>query len=179
MKPTPSTYGEFYTKYVKLVNHDDLFDALRDAETKSAQFWSSIPEEQGNYRYAEGKWSIKELLQHIIDTERIFSYRALAFARGERIALPGYDENDYADKCLADTRSLKEMVEELALVRKSTIALFKSFDESVLDNLGSASGSNMSVRATGFIIVGHETHHMNVVKERYLSISDQRSAIND
>ena len=84
--------------------------------------------------------------------------------------MPGYDENQYADNCMADSRSLQEMIDELVLVRKSTIALFKSFDESVLDNLGNASGSNLSVIAAGFIIVGHEIHHMNVVKERYLNI---------
>ena len=83
--------------------------------------------------------------------------------------MPGYDENQYAENCLAHLRSLKEMVDEIAMVRKSTIALFKSFDESVLDNLGKASGSNLSVRAAGFIIVGHEMHHMNVVNERYLT----------
>lgn len=171
MRPAADAYGDYYKNYIALVNHDDLVEALADSESKSNQFWKTISEEQGNYRYAEGKWSIKEMLQHIIDTERIFSYRALAFARGEKIALPGYDENAYADNCKAGTRSMKEMVEELELVRKSTIVLFKSFDESVLDNLGYASGSNLSVRAAGFIIVGHEIHHMNVVKERYLKQS--------
>lgn len=171
MRPAADAYGDYYKNYIALVYHDDLIEALEHSIETSDQFWNSIPEEKGSCRYTEGKWSIKELLQHIIDTERIFSYRAMAFARGERTALPGYEENEYADKCLADSRSLKEMVEELILVRKSTIALFKSFDESVLDNQGNASGSNLSVRAAGFIIVGHEIHHMNVVKERYLKQS--------
>ena len=170
MRPQANTYGDYYRNYISLVEENDLFSALENAVDRSLTFWSDLTEEQGNYRYAEGKWSIKELLQHIIDTERIFSYRALAFARGEQTALPGYDENQYADNCMADSRSLQEMIDELVLVRKSTIALFKSFDESVLDNLGNASGSNLSVIAAGFIIVGHEIHHMNVVKERYLNI---------
>ena len=169
MRPQANTYGDYYRNYISLVEENDLFSALENSVDRSLKFWSDLAEEQGNYRYAEGKWSIKELLQHIIDTERIFSYRALAFARGEKVALPGYDENAYGDSCLAQSRLLKEMVEELELVRKSTITLFKSFDESVLDNLGNASGSNLSVRAAGFIIVGHEIHHMNVVKERYLN----------
>ncbi|MCB0756130.1 MAG: DinB family protein, partial [Flavobacteriales bacterium] len=152
MKPEPSAYGEFYRNYIELVPNSDLIDGLKSSAAASLQFWNSIPEEKGNYRYAEGKWSIKELLQHIIDTERIFSYRALAIARGDQTALPGYDENTYAENCRPDARSLKEMVDELELVRKSTIALFKSFDESVLDHLGKASGSNLSVRAAGFII---------------------------
>lgn len=160
-------YGEFYRNYVVLVPKHDLREALEDSLEASSAFWNIISEEKANYRYAEGKWSIKELLQHIIDTERIFSYRALAFARGEKAALPGYDENDYAANCLADARSFAEMVEELKIVRQSTIALFQSFDENVLDNIGKASGTNLSVRAAGFIIVGHELHHINVVKERY------------
>jgi uncharacterized damage-inducible protein DinB len=169
MKPSASSYGEFYRDYVDLVPRDDMLEALCESERISAAFWNSIPIEKGNYRYAEGKWSMKELLQHIIDTERIFSYRALAFARGEQIPLSGYDKNTYADNCLADSRLLQEMIDELMLVLKSTIALFKSFDESVLDNLGKASGSNLSVRAVGFIIVGHEIHHMNVVSEHYVN----------
>ena len=168
MKPTTSIHGAFYKNYTDLVAQTSLSDALLNSVSNSFDFWNSIPEEKGNYRYAEGKWSIKELLQHIIDTERIFSYRALAIARGEQTPLPGYDENQYADNCLADSRLLQEMIDEFVLVRKSSIALFKSFNESVLDNLGNASGSNLSVRAAGFIIVGHEIHHMNVVKERYL-----------
>ena len=168
MRPQANTYGDYYRNYISLVEENDLFSALENAVDRSLTFWSDLTEEQGNYRYAEGKWSIKELLQHIIDTERIFSYRALAFARGEQTPLPGYDENQYADNCMSHSRSLQEMIDEFVLVRKSTIALFKSFDESVLDNLGNASGSNLSVRAAGFIIVGHEIHHMNVVKERYL-----------
>ncbi len=169
MKPASSTYGDYYKNYVALVPQEELSAALEESASVPSEFWNSIPEEKGDYRYEEGKWSIKELLQHIIDTERIFSYRALAFARGEQTALPGYDENEYADRCLADARTLSDMVNELLAVRKSTIMLFKSFDDGVLDNIGKASGSNLSVRAAGFIIVGHEIHHMNVVKERYLN----------
>ena len=169
MTPQKHSYGDYYENYISLVEENDLCSALDNSVNRSHTFWSVLNEEQGNYRYAEGKWSIKELLQHIIDTERIFGYRALSFARGEQIALPGYDENAYAVHGMADSRSIKEMVEELAIVRNSTIALFKSFDESVLDNLGNASGSNLSVKAAGFIIVGHEIHHMNVVKERYVN----------
>jgi uncharacterized damage-inducible protein DinB len=168
MKPEPSAYGDFYQNYIDLVPQADLFDALLTSTSNSFGFWNSIPEEKGNYRYAEDKWSIKELLQHIIDTERIFSYRALAFARGEKAALPGYDEDNYAENCYADLRSLDSLVKELQLVRKSTIMLFETFDTSVLDNVRKASGSNLSVRAAGFIIVGHEIHHINVMKERYL-----------
>ena len=172
MRPKEGTYGEFYSNYVLLVPESNLFEAFKNLQATSSSFWSSISEEQANYRYAEGKWSIKELLQHIIDTERIFAYRALAFARGESIALPGYDENLYTENCLADNRAYSDILAELEVVRKSTRELFKSFDDSVLDNLGNASNSPLSVKAIGFILVGHELHHINVAKERYLKSCD-------
>ena len=172
MRPSENSYGEYYKNYISLVEENDLFSALHYSVSRSLTFWSELTEEQGNYRYAEGKWSIKELLQHIIDTERIFSYRALAFARGETIALPGYDENRYTDNCHADLRRLSDMVDELLTLRTSTIHLFASIQSEKLDLIGIASNNPLSARAAGFIIVGHELHHRNVVNERYLSESD-------
>jgi len=168
MKPESSTYGAYYQAYIQLVEEEELLSALNASVQNSNDFWSALTEEQGNFRYAEGKWSIKELLQHIIDTERIFSYRALAFARGETTALPGYDENAYTDNCLADSRILSDMVAELMTLRKSTILLFGSFSEEKLDAVGTASNNPLSARAAGFILVGHELHHIQVMKERYL-----------
>jgi len=169
MKPLENEYGAYYERYVAMVKSDNMSQALMNSVTFSDEFWSSIPEELGNYRYAEGKWSVKELLQHIIDTERIFSYRALAIARGESIALPGYAENAYADNCFADSRTLQSLADELRVVRQSSIHLFKSFAEERLEMIGTASNSPLSPRAAGFILVGHEIHHINVVKERYLA----------
>ena len=168
MRPSKLAYGEYYANYIGLVKEDDVHNALANSVTPSTEFWSSLTEEQGNYRYAEGKWSIKELLQHIIDTERIFSYRALAFARGETTTLPGYDENEYADASLADERKLSDLVQELSVVRQSTLHLFNSFSSENLDKIGEASNAPLSARAAGFIIVGHEIHHMNVLSEKYL-----------
>lgn len=168
MRPPKNAYGDYYKNYISLVEEDDLRSALKSSVERSKHFWSSLTEEQGGFRYAEGKWSIKELLQHIIDTERIFSYRALAFARGETTELPGYNENEYADNCRADARKLSDMVDELLNLRKSTIHLFTSLSEETLDLIGTASNSPLSARAAGFIIVGHEMHHLKVVKERYL-----------
>lgn len=170
MRPQIHSYGDYYKNYISLVEEGDLISALDNSVNRSRAFWSVLTEEQGNYRYAEGKWSIKELLQHIIDTERIFSYRALAFARGETIVLPGYDENEYTDNCFADERTLKSLVDELKTVREATIHLFKSIKEEQLDKIGTASNSPLSARAAGFILIGHEIHHMNVVKERYLKV---------
>jgi hypothetical protein len=120
-----------------------------------------------DYRYAEGKWTIKDIIQHLIDTERVFSYRALRFARKDSTELPGYDENLYADTANGSERKLQEMLTELALVRQSTIMLFKSFSAESLLYTGIASNNVASVRALGFIIIGHQNHHMKIFKERY------------
>jgi uncharacterized damage-inducible protein DinB len=168
MRPSELAYGEYYATYISLVKEDDVHISLTNSVNRSDKFWSSLTEKQGKFRYAEGKWSIKELLQHIIDTERIFSYRALAFARGETGALPSYNENDYADASLADERELSDLVQELSVVRQSTLLLFKSFSQQNLDIIGTASDSPLSARAAGFIIVGHEIHHVNVVSDKYL-----------
>ncbi|MFT6211776.1 MAG: putative damage-inducible protein DinB [Bacteroidia bacterium] len=168
MRPSKLAYGEYYATYIGLVKEDNVRKALINSITRSEEFWNSLTEEQGNFRYAENKWSIKEVLQHIIDTERIFSYRALAFARGETSAIPGYNENEYADTSLADERKLSDLVRELSIVRQSTLLLFGSFSSENLDKIGNASNAPLSARAAGFIIVGHEIHHTNVVSERYL-----------
>jgi uncharacterized damage-inducible protein DinB len=168
MRPARNSYGDYYKNYITLVNDDDLLLALENSANRSLAFWADITEEQGRLRYAEGKWSIKELLQHIIDTERVFSYRALVFARGETTELPGYDENVYTDNCFADERTFRSLVDELKTVRQATLQLFKSFKSERLDLVGTASNSPLSARAAGFIIIGHEMHHANVVKERYL-----------
>lgn len=171
MKPTIEEHGTYFGKYVGLAPEHDLMDAFANGTRSGIEFWQSISEEQSNYRYAPEKWSIKELLQHIIDTERIFSYRALCFARGEKISLPSYDENTYAANSHADDRSYKSLLDEYELVRKSSIALFNSFSPDALTAIGHVNNSAVSVRSAGFIIVGHEIHHMNVVKERYLATS--------
>ncbi|MCF8277790.1 MAG: DinB family protein [Flavobacteriales bacterium] len=168
MKPNPSTYGTYFGRYIDLVPQTDLSEAFNAITEESYAFWLNLTEEQGNYRYAEGKWSIKELLLHIIDTERIFSYRALAIARGETTPLPGYDENQYATHSAADSRSMEELVDEFFSVRNATMLLFNSFTDEALNRVGKANGNPLTAAAAGFIIIGHEIHHMNVVKERYL-----------
>ncbi|MFM1875744.1 MAG: hypothetical protein RL266_1481 [Bacteroidota bacterium] len=169
MKPDPRTYDPYFGRYIDLVKETELVHAFDDLTELSHSFWLDITEEQGNFRYAEDKWSIKELLQHIIDTERIFSYRALAIARGDTTALPGYDENLYANNSESDSRSMEDLVDELFTVRNATITLFAGMTEDALNRVGTANGASLSALAAGFIIVGHELHHMNVVKERYLN----------
>jgi uncharacterized damage-inducible protein DinB len=127
-----------------------------------------MPAEKINYRYAKDKWTVKEVLQHMLDTERIFAYRALCIARKDSTHLPGFEENDYAANSKVSKRDWKEMIREFKAVRRSTEILFRSFDKQQLDATGTASGKSVYVLGIGFIIAGHINHHVNVLKERYL-----------
>ncbi|NRA94566.1 MAG: DinB family protein, partial [Psychroserpens sp.] len=131
-------------------------------------FLKTIPDEQFGHAYAEGKWTIKEVVQHIIDTERVFSYRALRFARYDSTELPGYDQDDFALNSKANLRSKEDILNEYSTQRAASIAMFESFDAETLLGQGKASGSSISVRALGFILIGHENHHCQIIKDRYL-----------
>ena len=128
----------------------------------------SIPSEKGDYRYAPGKWSIKELLGHVIDGERIFAYRALRFGRNDQTALNGFEQDDYVAAGAFDKRELSDLIDEFEEVRRATIHLFRGFDETAWTRRGVASENEVSVRALAYIIAGHELHHMGVLRERYL-----------
>ncbi len=168
-RPDLSRVPEWYHRYINEVIENDLAEALETQASSFAQFLQTIPVDKRNYRYAEGKWTIKEMLQHIIDAERIFAYRALCFARKDATPLPGFDENTYADNSKAANRGWNEMVEEFNVVRKSTQLLFNSFDKEQLDTTGTASGKPVYVSAIGFIIAGHINHHVSVINERYIT----------
>jgi hypothetical protein len=167
-KPVATDYPEYFGKYINQVTEEDLTEAFKNQFPKIDIFLRSIDEEKANYAYAPGKWTLKELLQHIIDGERIFNYRALCFARKETTSLPSFDENIYADNSNANARSWKSLSNELINVRRSTEDLFKSFTEEMLQQIGTANNNNISVRSLGFIIIGHVTHHIKIVEERYL-----------
>ena len=169
MKPPLNTYPPYFNTYIKLVAEDDVQLAIKNQAVVAEDFFNSITEEQSTYKYAEGKWSIKEVLQHIIDTERVFAYRALAFARQEPNALPGMDENSYAKNSNADSRKWKDLIDEFEAVRQSTIHLYQSFSESQLEAEGKTVSHEISVRALGYTIAGHSAHHINILKERYLT----------
>jgi uncharacterized damage-inducible protein DinB len=159
---------KFYHNYISQVKEADLARAFQNHQTDFVSFLTNIPEDKWNYRYTEGKWSIKELVQHVIDAERIFCYRALRFSRKDKTELPGFEENDYAPASRADRRTKADLLEELKTVQKSSAQLFASFDEEQLNESGSANGSSVYVKAIGFIIVGHALHHKNVLSEKYL-----------
>jgi uncharacterized damage-inducible protein DinB len=159
----------FYHNYINQVKANDLMEALHRYTKEWVDFLQSIPEEQWNYAYAEDKWTIKELVQHVIDAERIFAYRALRMARKDQTPLPGFDENAYTPNSKAERRTKQDLIEETEIVRKSTIKLFEGFDDEQLEESGIASGSSIYVRAIGFIIAGHAKHHQNIMEERYLN----------
>ena len=167
-KPDLGKVPPFYHNYVNQVDQEELSNAFSVHLTGFVPFIESISEEKWDYRYAEGKWSIKELIQHIIDAERIFSYRALCFARKDGTPLPGFDENTYVAFSNADKRNKQDLLAELKAVQVATARLFESFDEEQLDREGIVNNKSISVRAIGFIIIGHTQHHKNILQEHYL-----------
>lgn len=169
-RPSINTYPSYSETYIKLVEEDDIKSVFKNQKPKVENFLNSITEEKSLYKYAEGKWTIKEALQHLIDTERIFCYRALAFARKEKNILSPFDEKNYAANSHANNRSWKELTEEFLAMRKSNEILFGSFSEEDLNTLGKASDYEVTVLALGYMIVGHVTHHMNIIRERYIGV---------
>lgn len=164
----PKEFNSYYKPYIDLVNELDIVLSLQQSLDETITFFNSIPDNKWLYSYAEGKWTIKEIIQHILDTERIFAYRALCFSRKENIALPGFDQDVYLENSNANTRTKDSLIEEYKVIRDASITLYKSFTKQMLLHVGVASESPLSVRAAGYIIVGHEKHHCNIIKARYL-----------
>lgn len=161
-------YSNFQAAYIKAAGDVNMMEELEICLHDFIRFVQNIPMDKFDFRYEEGKWTIKEIIQHIIDTERIFAYRALRISRNDKTPLPGFEENDYAANTDANSRGLQGLLSELALVRESTLALFKSFSEEQLKRIGVVSNNEISVRAIGFILIGHQKHHQNIFQERYL-----------
>jgi uncharacterized damage-inducible protein DinB len=157
----------FYHGYIQHVPEGKLNELFKNHQIELLSFLKEIPENRWDHRYAEGKWSIREMVQHIIDAERIFAYRALRFARKDSTPLPGFEENAFAASSKADRRSSKDLMDELVTVQKSSAQLFGSFDDEQLDQSGVANNNEVSVRAIGYILIGHALHHMSILKERY------------
>ena len=156
-RPDLSSAPEWYHGYINAVNENNLTDAIKNQTALFNTFFESITDEKKEFRYAEGKWSVKEVIQHIIDAERVFTYRALRF-----------DENTYADNAKTGNRKWDDLIEEFNALRRSSEILFSAFDEDQLNATGIASGNPVSVLAIGFIVAGHANHHISVIKERYL-----------
>lgn len=161
-------FAPFYKNYIKILGDVDLFEILDSSLEEAVNTLKNLTEEKLVYRYAEGKWTIKELLQHIIDAERVMSYRALRFSRNDTTELHGFNEDWYVENSNGNHRNFDELLHEFMLIRKASISLFNSFTKEMLLMSGSANGNTISVRALGFIIAGHQMHHLKIIKEKYL-----------
>ena len=167
-KPKQGDYGAFYEGYISKVDANNLQEAVTTYSHPLSYFYVNLPEEKANYQYAPEKWTLKDLLQHVIDTERIMQYRLLRIGRNDSTPLPGFEENDYAISANASSRSFVSLKEEFIALRKSTDLLIQSFNEEQLSNIGKASGNNITANAVGYIIFGHMMHHKQIIEERYL-----------
>lgn len=167
-RPDSTEYDAYYTDYVAKVESDRVLDVLEAQLDETRGLLGELDDAAGNGRYAPGKWSLKEVLGHLIDSERVFAYRALAIARGDRASLPGMDQDDYVAAAGFDRRPLAELVEEFEHVRRSTLALLSGLDDDAWGRSGIANGVSVTVRALAFIIAGHQAHHLGVVRDRYL-----------
>jgi len=166
-KPESREFPEYYAYYIDLVKEDDGLIAMENHLMRFRRQISDVPSDKEEYAYSAGKWTIKEVVGHVCDTERIFAYRALCIARGEGNQLPGFDENAYVTKGRFNQRSLHDILHEFSLVRESNIAMFRSFDEEMLSRRGMANNYLVSVRAILFMMLGHALHHQGVVKSLY------------
>ncbi|MEP6512371.1 MAG: DinB family protein [Parafilimonas sp.] len=168
-KPSADEYPEWFAGEIELVHYNDLIRGLLDSFNITLLFLHKLSIDDISYRYAPGKWSIKQMWQHIIDVERILGYRALRYARRDETVLSGFDENKYADVSNADSRNFNSILHEYETVRNATIELFKSFTKEMFLFRGTTGRSNMTVRSVGYLVLGHEIHHANTIKERYLN----------
>lgn len=163
-----SEYNPFYRTYVDALGEVELLPELEKGRDTFTGLLEGLPEAKLSFAYAEGKWTLAELLMHVVDAERIFQYRALRFARNDKTPLPGFDQDVYVPQSNANQKTKEEILDEYKVVRQSTITLFKSFDDDALERIGIASDSQMSTRAMGFVICGHQAHHLRIIQERYL-----------
>ncbi len=168
-KPRPGEYPAYAEMYMKWLPHDgQLLNQLEENFNTIKNLVLSLPEEKLYYRYAENKWTIKEILVHIIDDERIYAYRALCFARNDKTSLPGFEQDDYARYSRANERELANILEEYEAVRRATITLFNGLPDEAMMRKGTANDNEATVRALAYHIAGHELHHLNIIRERYL-----------
>jgi hypothetical protein len=168
-RPLSSEYNPYYETYIGKVKGDDFVQKLRVQKFETLAILSKLSDEEWNHKYAPEKWTVKEVMMHIMDTERIFAYRALRIARNDLTPLPGFDQNDYVPYYHAAHRSGSSIMEEYESVRSSTITLFENLSDEDFGRLGAASGSSVTSLSLGFMIAGHEIHHVQLLQERYFT----------
>lgn len=166
-RPSVGDYGSFYQGYIDAAKGNSLSDLIASYPEQIKQFITDLPEEKANFCYAPGKWTVKQMLQHLIDTERVFCYRALRISRNDRTPLAGFDENSFAEHAPVDHRTLSELKQEFLLIREATDLQLKSFTAAQLQLAGIASNHHITLNAICFIIYGHNLHHLRILKERY------------
>lgn len=166
-RPEPAEFASYFARYTDRVPGDDGLAAIEGQLVSSLALWRGVSEADSLQRYDAGKWSLREVLGHVTDAERVFSYRALRFARGDETPLPGFDQDPWIAAAGFDRRSWAERIEEFETVRRATLLLFGGFDAAAWARKGTASGGPMSVRALAFIVAGHELHHVHVVRTKY------------
>jgi hypothetical protein len=166
-RPDASEYAPFYHGYVEAVPEGDIVDLLRSGGEDLVEAIGRIPEDRGGFRYGPEKWSIREVLGHLIDAERIFAYRALRVGRGDHTPLASFDENEYVRTAGSDARTIADLVRELRAVRETTVMLFESLPDDAWGLRGVASGKDVSLRALAYITAGHARHHLRILRERY------------
>ena len=167
--PAASEHAPYYGRYISRVPSGDIITTLERQGEETSRLLNGLSPEQTDFRYAPGKWSIKEVIGHLTDAERIFSYRALRFARGDDTPLAGFDENDYSPAGEFGGRSLEDLVADLRATRASTVALLRGLPATAMTRGGEASGARVTVRALAWITAGHELHHVTILRERYLT----------
>lgn len=168
VRPSKDEYPEYHHRYVGKVPQGDILDLIEEQIRTTAGFLGTINEEKANYRYAPDKWSIKQVIGHLNDIERLFQYRAMSFARNDKTALPSMEQDDWVAGANFDGRTLADLTGEYLAVRAAGLTLFKSFNDEMWIRKGTASGFDFSVRSVPFILAGHDVHHIGVIKDRYL-----------
>lgn len=168
-RPSPDETSPYFGKYVVNAPDGDILEQLEQQRVDTNQFIKSIDEAAGGYRYAEGKWSVKEVIGHLIDGERVFAYRAMRIARGDRTPMVGFEQDDYVSQTDFGRRTLEDLAEELSINRLASILMFRSFTDEEIARSGTASGSPFTARVIPFLLVGHQQHHIDVIRERYLA----------
>ncbi|MES2274480.1 MAG: DinB family protein [Bacteroidota bacterium] len=167
-KPLPGEYAPYYETYVSLVKTDNIINLLTKLQDSTFNFFNNLPADKAEYAYADGKWTIKQVVGHLIDAERVFAYRLFCFSRGDKSSLPSFDENSYVENGGFNKRSLLNLIEEFKTVRAANIYLLKSISNEQSVIVGTASNVPVSVRALAYIMAGHELHHLRIINERYL-----------
>ena len=161
-------FQKYVQRYLDKIPSENWISELQISGNKTIEIYSNLTEKQGDFAYAEGKWTLKELLLHLSDTERIFQYRLLCIARGEQKDLPGFDEELYAKNSFANSRTVDSLIKEFQLIRNSSQILVETLDSSVMQNMGNANGNSISPETIAKLIIGHNFHHLDIIKERYL-----------